>query len=131
MRRQWTLQELRRARDLVESGKTWAEAGKTLGANPSTLRHQLRKQGLRPDMSKRVRKPLKHESLLQRAVSLRNSKHKSWGLIAIEIDWPLGEPRSEHQRHSLRTYCTRFAKRCEIPLWSGNPEERFTKWSTG
>lgn len=37
MRRQWTLQELRKARDLVESGKTWAEAGEILGANPLTL----------------------------------------------------------------------------------------------
>ena len=129
MRRQWTLQELRKARDLVESGKSWREAGKILGANPHTLRHQLRKQGFSPDMSKRPRKPMKHESLLQQAISLRNAKHKSWGVIAVEINWPIGEPRSKNQRQSLQIYCRRFAKRCRLTLWSGNPEERFTKWS--
>ena len=130
MRRQWTLQELRKARDLVESGKTWAEAGEILGANPCTLRHQVRKQGLRPDMSKRPKKPMKHEHLLQRAVSIRNTEHKSWGMIAMEIGWPLGEPRSAHQRHTLQTYCRRFAERCRLTLWAGNPEERYTKWSS-
>lgn len=129
MRREWTFQELRAARDLVESGKTWKEAGEALGAHPTTLRNLVKRQGMSPDLSKRSRKPMKYESLIIKAISLRNTTHRSWGMIAVEIEWPLGEHRSVNQATSLRTYCGRYAKRAELDVWRGNPSERYTKWT--
>ena len=73
--------DLHRAKALAES-MTWTEVGKVMGAHPSTIMTLLRRQGMNPDISKRPPPEPKHASLIRRAIAIRNTEHKSWGIIA-------------------------------------------------
>jgi hypothetical protein len=116
--------DLHRAKALAES-MTWTEVGKVMGAHPSTIMTLLRRQGMNPDISKRPPPEPKHADLLRKAIAIRNTEHKSWGIIAEEIDWPLGESRSRHRRTTLRASCARYCETFGLTLWMGNPKKRY------
>ncbi len=118
--------DLQRANALAES-MTWTEVGEVMGAHPSTIMTLLRRQGIRPDISKRPPPEPKHADLLRKAIAIRNTEQKSWGIIAEEIDWPLGASRSRHRRTSLRSSCARYCASFGLTLWHGQPKRRFYK----
>lgn len=118
--------DLQRAKKLAES-MSWTEVGEVMDAHPSTIMTLLRRQGMKPDISKRPPPEPKHAPIIRRAIAIRNTEHKSWGIIAEEVEWPLGEPRSRHRRTSLRSYCARYCKTFGLNLWEGNPKERYLK----
>jgi hypothetical protein len=118
--------DLQRAKALAES-VTWTEVGEIMGAHPSTIMTLLRRQGMKPDITKRPPPEPKHADLLRKAIAIRNTEHKSWGIIAEEIDWPLGASRSRHRRTSLRSSCARYCETFGLRLWEGQPEKRYFK----
>ncbi len=112
---------------MVESGMTWDQVGEAFGSKPSTIFTLLRRQDMSPDIAKRPQKEPKYADLIRRAVAIRNTKHKSWGMIAEEVDWPIGEPRSRYRRTSIRTACARYCKDFGLKLWMGQPIKRFLR----
>ena len=118
--------DLQRAKALAES-MTWTEVGVIMGAHPSTIMTLLRRQGMRPDITKRPPPEPRHADVLRKAIAIRNTEHKSWGIIAEEIDWPLGAPRSRHRSTSLRSSCARYCKAFGLNLWEGPPKQRYFK----
>lgn len=118
--------DLQRAKALAES-VSWTEVGEIMGAHPSTIMTLLRRQGMKPDISKRPPPEPKHAALIRKAVAIRNTDHKSWGIIADEIGWPLGLIRSRHRRTSLRSSCARYCETFGLTLWQGQPKQRFHK----
>ena len=118
--------DLQRAKALAES-VTWTEVGEIMGAHPSTIMTLLRRQGMKPDITKRPLPEPKHADLLRKAIAIRNTEHKSWGIIAEEVGWPIGEPRSRYRRTSIRSSCARYCETFRLTLWQGQPKKRFYK----
>ena len=98
-----------------------------MGAKPSTIFTLLRRQGMRPDITNRPPSEPKHAALIRKAVAIRNTEHKSWGIIAEEVGWPIGQPRSRYRRTSIRSSCARYCETFGLTLWQGQPKKRFYK----
>lgn len=119
-RRTWTFPMLKSAKARVEAGETWDEVSQDMGVNVSTLRKQIFKQLGPLDHSNRPRR-FSNEALLIKAISLRNRKGLSYGMIKDEIGWP-------KKVISLRQAVKRYAAYHNIKLKSGWPTHRKCRW---
>lgn len=121
--REWTITEIKRAKQRVEGGETWDEVSADMGVHTNTLRKQVYRVVGKLDLSKRqhLKKNRDREKLLLSAVALRNGERLSWSLIAERVGWA-GDVEA------LRQAVRRYAKKHNLKLMLGLPAVRRTKW---
>lgn len=121
--REWTITEIKRAKQRVEAGETWDEVSADMGVHTNTLRKQVYRVAGKLDLSKRqhLKKNRDREKLLLSAVALRNGERLSWSLIAERVGW-------SGDVEALRQAVRRYAKKHGLKLTLGLPAVRRTKW---
>jgi|GEM_PF-5404867 hypothetical protein len=118
-RKDWTNQELKRAKDRWLDGETWQSIADEMNVNSSTLRKQV--QRLYGKLRREDMRVFRDEAQILEAVRLRNTQKWSYGLIADSVSWHASV-------NALEQAVRRYSRHHELKVYQGKPAKRNSRW---